>query len=98
MNTTTALAKKKLLATKRAHVATSNSLRDLPPTTPVVNTLGSLGLKDKTPRLVSPKKEEVKTVQQEHDIDSADKQDPTQCWQYAEDITKYHLSIEVQCF
>lgn len=33
--------------------------------------------------------------EEDHDIDSEDKTDPTTCWQYAEDITKYHLEIEV---
>lgn len=85
------LAKKKLQA-KRA--LASHSLRDLSTTTttPVASTLGSLGLADKTPaKFESPKNEPS-----EFDIDSADKRDPAQCWQYAEDITKYHLSVEVR--
>jgi hypothetical protein len=83
------LAKKKLQA-KRA--LASHSLRDLTTTTPVASTLGSLGLADKTPvKFESPKSEPS-----EFDIDSTDKRDPAQCWQYAEDITKYHLSVEVR--
>lgn len=91
LGTSGALAKKKLLA-KRA--LATHSLRDLPltTTTPVVSTLGSLGLADKTPA----KREEPKSETSELDIDSADKRDPAQCWQYAEDITKYHLSVEVR--
>ncbi|OWZ18940.1 Cyclin B [Phytophthora megakarya] len=66
----------------------SRMSRPLPPTTPV---LGSLGLKDKT----SPMVDIIQSISEEDiDIDSEDRNDPTACWQYAEDITNYHLEIE----
>ncbi|DAZ98891.1 TPA: hypothetical protein N0F65_002616 [Lagenidium giganteum] len=75
------------------------------PTTPVVNTLESLELRDQpSPMCIAPGElRRLSTLQEEeenaeakacHDIDSVDRDDPTTCWQYAEDITKYHLSTE----
>ncbi|CAI5703500.1 unnamed protein product [Peronospora effusa] len=64
----------------------------LPPTTPVDSTCGSMGSRGKISPMVdvsSPITEE-----NDHDIDSDDRNDPTTCWQYAEDITKYHLEAE----
>lgn len=75
----------------------SRMSRPLPATTPVATKLDSMGLMDKTSPMVDivPTKHEAK----DHDIDSEDKNDPTACWQYAEDITKYQLEVEVsRCF
>ncbi|TDH65422.1 hypothetical protein CCR75_007755 [Bremia lactucae] len=58
----------------------------------VVNTCETMGQISKlSPKfnIVSPTIEK-----KEHDIDSKDKNDPTACWQYAEEITKYHLETE----
>ncbi|CAI5747454.1 unnamed protein product [Peronospora destructor] len=64
----------------------------LPPTTPVDNTCGSIGTMSK----ISPMVDIIPPIPEEndHDIDAGDKNDPTTCWQYAEDITKYHLEAE----
>jgi hypothetical protein len=68
----------------------SRMSRPLPPTTPVVNTLGSLGLT--SPMVdIGP----LKSEEEDHDIDSEDRNDPSMCWQYAKDITNYHLATEV---
>lgn len=81
----------------------------LVPTTPVVNTLGSLELGDKpSPMAIATSLQDdppLKTIVDEndgkneehlvHDIDSEDRGDATACWQYAEDLTMYHLQTEV---
>ncbi|KAG3197054.1 hypothetical protein PC128_g7155 [Phytophthora cactorum] len=80
------------LSSRSSSSIISRMSRPLPSAIPGVNTLGSLGLVEKissTVNIISPTPEE-----DEHDIDSEDKHDPTACWQYAEDITKYHLETE----
>ncbi|KUF76559.1 Cyclin B [Phytophthora nicotianae] len=77
------------LSSRSSSSIISRMSRPLPSTT---NTLGSLGLQDKispSVNIIPPTPEE-----NEHDIDSEDRNDPTACWQYAEDITKYHLETE----
>lgn len=73
-------------------------------TTPVVNTLGSLMLQ--SPMCPPPTTSPLQVIKEEvikeepsvltHDIDSEDKHDATACWQYAEDLTKFHLETEKQ--
>uniref|UniRef100_A0AAV1TDB1 Cyclin B n=1 Tax=Peronospora matthiolae TaxID=2874970 RepID=A0AAV1TDB1_9STRA len=65
--------------------------RPLPVVTPT-GTLGSMRSMEKilpADDIIQPTPESYN-----HDIDSEDKNDPTACWQYAEDITKYHLEAE----
>ncbi|KUF96949.1 Serine/threonine protein phosphatase 2A 59 kDa regulatory subunit B' eta isoform [Phytophthora nicotianae] len=79
------------LSSRSSSSIISRMSRPLPSTT---NTLGSLGLQDKispSVNIIPPTPEE-----NEHDIDSEDRNDPTACWQYAEDITKYHLETEYE--
>lgn len=70
-------------------------------TTPVARTLDSLDIE--SPLVLSSSKEEAdadaetkheEKEEENHDIDSGDKHDPAACWQYAEDITRYHLLEE----
>ncbi|KAL3671830.1 hypothetical protein V7S43_002499 [Phytophthora oleae] len=70
----------------------SRMSRPLPSSAPAASTIGSLGLFTKT----STKVEIIPEYsdEEDYDIDSEDKNDPTACWQYAEDITKYHLQVE----
>lgn len=65
-------------------------------TTPVARTFGSLDLAEGHSPLVLPVEPSPVAVTrlENHDIDFADKDDPAACWQYAEDITKYHLEDE----
>ncbi|KAL4137290.1 hypothetical protein PRIC2_000812 [Phytophthora ramorum] len=63
--------------------------RPLPSMKPVVD----MGLTRKT----SPMVDVIPLSSEDHDIDSEDKNDPTMCWQYAEDITNYHLEMETKC-
>ncbi|RLN88013.1 hypothetical protein BBJ28_00003866 [Nothophytophthora sp. Chile5] len=94
MSAAGALAKKKYLVNKRSinNVnVSSRSIRPLSATTPAVNTLSSLGFLEKPKPVVHVP---LPTPKESHDIDSVDKHDPTMCWQYAEDITKYHLETE----
>jgi G2/mitotic-specific cyclin-B, other len=72
-------------------------------TTPVANTFGSLVLGDKRSPLFASSAPELKTINEDavaaaaaivHDIDAEDKHDATAVWQYAEDLTKYHLETE----
>ncbi|KAF4041972.1 Cyclin C-terminal domain [Phytophthora infestans] len=62
------------------------------PLSSTTSTFSSLERKDKISSTVNmtPSTPE----EDEHDIDSEDKHDPTTCWQYAEDITKYQLETE----
>ncbi|KAG1685267.1 hypothetical protein DVH05_009635 [Phytophthora capsici] len=71
----------------------SRMSRPLPTSAPALSTIGSLEQFVKT----STKKVEIipeYSDEEDYDIDSEDKNDPTTCWQYAEDITKYHLQVE----
>ncbi|KAI9921488.1 hypothetical protein PsorP6_002393 [Peronosclerospora sorghi] len=65
--------------------------RPLSPTASVASSLeskASMG-QDSTMVDIVPSSEE-----NGYDIDSEDMNDPTSCWQYAADITKYHLEVE----
>ncbi|GMF13468.1 unnamed protein product [Phytophthora lilii] len=64
--------------------------RPLSPTKPAI---GSFGLMDKPSPMVDIIPPTLER-EEDHDIDSEDKNDPTACWHYAEDITKYHLETE----
>ncbi|KAG6613396.1 Cyclin B [Phytophthora cinnamomi] len=79
------------LSTRSSSILSRMS-RPLSATTPVASKLDSMGLMDKASPMVDVLP--PKAGQEEHDIDSEDKNDPTMCWQYAEDITKYQLEIE----
>lgn len=62
-------------------------------TTPMARTFGSLDLA--SPIVLPADSSPLGSARAEnHDIDSADQHDPAACWQYAEDITKYHLEHE----
>ncbi|KAE9044614.1 hypothetical protein PR001_g2196 [Phytophthora rubi] len=80
-----------LLSTHSSSVISRMS-RPLPATTPVASKLDSMGIMDKT----SPMVDVIQPIAEEedHDIDSEDKNDSTMCWQYAEDITKFQLESE----
>ncbi|KAJ0408416.1 hypothetical protein ATCC90586_009191 [Pythium insidiosum] len=92
--TTMAMAQKKTTKVVRSYM-----LHDVVPTTPVVNTFGSLELGDKpSPMVAAGSTVDLEPIKEEesvcHDIDSEDKNDASACWQYAEDLTKYHLETE----
>ncbi|CCI39810.1 unnamed protein product [Albugo candida] len=61
---------------------------------PVGPSLSSLGIEDARSSLFqSPVLPKI-PQKEKHDIDSKDKNDASSCWQYAEEITKYQLSVE----
>ncbi|TMW63207.1 hypothetical protein Poli38472_002148 [Pythium oligandrum] len=92
-SSTMAMHQKKTTTIKRSFTVYEPKV----PTTPVVNTFGSLDLS--SPMSVA-KAVDLETIKEEesvsHDIDSEDKYEASACWQYAEDLTKYHLETEKQ--
>lgn len=97
---TNKLGVKRTTSTTAAAVQKKRAAHTIAPklvaTTPVARTFGSLDLAEgHSPLVQSAKTSPVEAKREEsHDIDSADKNDPAACWQYAEDITKYQLEDE----
>uniref|UniRef100_K3WKR6 Cyclin N-terminal domain-containing protein n=1 Tax=Globisporangium ultimum (strain ATCC 200006 / CBS 805.95 / DAOM BR144) TaxID=431595 RepID=K3WKR6_GLOUD len=96
---TAAMAMQKKPLAKRTTQTTITS--KLVETTPVSNTFGTMGIKEGTTPVVrsAEKLQEIVDLasdeeEENHDIDSDDKNNASACWQYAEDITKYQLEDE----
>ncbi|KAL7692735.1 putative cyclin [Plasmopara halstedii] len=63
--------------------------RSAPTTASVITSHGYLDKISPTINVIS-----LIPEQEQHDIDLEDKNNPAACWQYAEDITKFHLETE----
>lgn len=80
------------LSTRSSSSVTSRINRLSSNTAPVITSLGSFGVAEKRPLVINiiP----LTPEEDKHDIDTEDKNDSATCWQYAEDITKFHLEAE----